>query len=607
MTQVATLAGCQCQFLRPAKLISLLIFFILIQTDLSGWNDSLHGFNRRAALVHARRADSENKAAAVLKASERQYIRNHYYTSAATTKEVDLSSKATGNCDNLDFENNSTSGWKVLGDHQLVSGGNDPFGGFPKVRPGGKYSLQLNNNNVLNKTNFKASATRFFNVTNDNTIMNLHFAMVILNFPHDSASAARFRISLIDTAKNEYLCPEFNCYYEMFKGAVGASNFSTSATPGVNTGDEAFEVTFANWQSISIDLSAYTGKVIGLQVSCDWCVFQVDWAYCYIDADCGTAALKQLPCNSSTIFGPPGFQTYQWTLPNGTKITNSSSSLPISTAGTYTLRCNHDKNCKELPFLFLYTLPVLPTPSLAVGNIRCSLTVTISVLNASPGSTVTWMWQDSMPSSGRSTVVHRYRLPGIHELEIIVKDKQGCIAKVPLTLTLSTGVDVTAKCTDAPGMLYGPDDRQGYEASSNYYYAPLIYTWRGDDFYHQGQQVAFSEEGLYVVEAQDPATGCIDTAMIRVTIPSFLPNIFTPNGDGANDLFRFRWKKGWTLSVVNRWGNLVHESTDLKGIFSWDGTHDGRACSDGVFMYVLRPTLYIPGETAVTGNVTLVR
>jgi gliding motility-associated-like protein len=67
-----------------------------------------------------------------------------------------------------------------------------------------------------------------------------------------------------------------------------------------------------------------------------------------------------------------------------------------------------------------------------------------------------------------------------------------------------------------------------------------------------------------------------------------IPNVFTPNGDGANDLF-FVTSNGLTeynLTIVNRWGNTVFESTDPNE--GWDGKSNGDPCTDGTYFYILK-------------------
>lgn len=67
-----------------------------------------------------------------------------------------------------------------------------------------------------------------------------------------------------------------------------------------------------------------------------------------------------------------------------------------------------------------------------------------------------------------------------------------------------------------------------------------------------------------------------------------IPNVFTPNGDEANDLF-FITSNGLTeynLTIVNRWGNTVFESEDPNE--GWDGTSGGELCADGTYFYILK-------------------
>ena len=67
-----------------------------------------------------------------------------------------------------------------------------------------------------------------------------------------------------------------------------------------------------------------------------------------------------------------------------------------------------------------------------------------------------------------------------------------------------------------------------------------------------------------------------------------VPNVFTPNGDGANDEFRVAYRsiKEFHCWVYNRWGHLVYEWTDpAKG---WDGTIGGKPAAEGAYFYVIR-------------------
>lgn len=87
-----------------------------------------------------------------------------------------------------------------------------------------------------------------------------------------------------------------------------------------------------------------------------------------------------------------------------------------------------------------------------------------------------------------------------------------------------------------------------------------------------------------------------------------LPETFTPNGDGNNDLLYIR---GWGIQellewkIYNRWGELVFETTDLQE--GWDGRHKGEAQNMETFSYTVRILNYAGEEMQKAGFVTLIR
>lgn len=78
----------------------------------------------------------------------------------------------------------------------------------------------------------------------------------------------------------------------------------------------------------------------------------------------------------------------------------------------------------------------------------------------------------------------------------------------------------------------------------------------------------------------------VTEAEIPITLE--IPNIFTPNFDGVNDIFTFN-SKGINieeLAIINRWGLKVFESNNH---FSWDGrTTSGETCSSGTYYYIIQ-------------------
>lgn len=73
----------------------------------------------------------------------------------------------------------------------------------------------------------------------------------------------------------------------------------------------------------------------------------------------------------------------------------------------------------------------------------------------------------------------------------------------------------------------------------------------------------------------------------------YVPNTFTPNGDGINDTFGIAGEaiSDFRIQVFNRWGQLVFESKNANE--RWDGTYAGQKVPQGVYVYKI--TAQSPG------------
>ena len=114
------------------------------------------------------------------------------------------------------------------------------------------------------------------------------------------------------------------------------------------------------------------------------------------------------------------------------------------------------------------------------------------------------------------------------------------------------------------------------------------------------------------------ATVLLGVALLFQTLPlsaggnfestqPFIPNAFTPNGDGINDVFAVMGGPftKFNIQIFNRWGEKVFE-TDQQREW-WDGTFRGNPLPGGVFAYRLVAVGDDGGEYKMTGNITLIR
>jgi gliding motility-associated-like protein len=119
----------------------------------------------------------------------------------------------------------------------------------------------------------------------------------------------------------------------------------------------------------------------------------------------------------------------------------------------------------------------------------------------------------------------------------------------------------------------------------------------------------------YTVEVTDEETGCRSNDEIEVKVKDiicdepyiYLPNAFTPNGDGTNDILKVEGinVEEVYLTIYDRWGEKVFETASLDQ--GWDGSFRGQVVSGDVYGYYL--TVRCPGglEFFKKGNITVLR
>ncbi|RLD17851.1 MAG: hypothetical protein DRI69_11430, partial [Bacteroidetes bacterium] len=120
----------------------------------------------------------------------------------------------------------------------------------------------------------------------------------------------------------------------------------------------------------------------------------------------------------------------------------------------------------------------------------------------------------------------------------------------------------------------------------------------------------------YDVTIRARETNCTVSDSVSYRVPGqcsdayvYVPNVFSPNGDGTNDELRIYSRKFTELisfTIYDRWGNNVFSTEDAE--VPWDGTINGQEAPSGVYVYMLR--LVCPINNSVvsyTGDVTLLR
>jgi gliding motility-associated-like protein len=103
-----------------------------------------------------------------------------------------------------------------------------------------------------------------------------------------------------------------------------------------------------------------------------------------------------------------------------------------------------------------------------------------------------------------------------------------------------------------------------------------------------------------------------DTTYVKV-FKYFVPNAFSPNGDGLNDTFgvyALYTNITFKMTIFNRWGQLVFQADNINDV--WDGTNGGVYCEPDSYVWLVNigfqgQDIVTDGDVVLKGTVTLVR
>ena len=131
------------------------------------------------------------------------------------------------------------------------------------------------------------------------------------------------------------------------------------------------------------------------------------------------------------------------------------------------------------------------------------------------------------------------------------------------------------------------------------------------DVVHSYDSVGWFEVELFIEDINGCSDSTYQNLLVENDIIFYMPNSFTPDGDGLNDNFvikGFNLEKyqSYYLEIINRWGEVIYTSDDINS--SWDGkTSDGSDAMSGNYIWSLRLKDMLGKEIKEIGNFMLLR
>ncbi len=303
---------------------------------------------------------------------------------------------------------------------------------------------------------------------------------------------------------------------------------------------------------------------------------------------------------TGTLFGQSsgtGAIGYSWTGPNGytsslqnpNDITESGTYMLIVSAGSCTGTVSIDLVFAENP------IAIFSTATVCEGN-ETVFSSSGSGVEA-PDVITDWQWTfgDGMVSQDENPV-HEYDQSGTYGATLTVTSSSGCQA------TFSQGVEVleapVASFQFSPVIVSSSDPEVTFtNTSQNADYYLWTFEEGGSNSTEISPTYTYPQtDGSYTVTLiAYNASGCLDSIQKVITIGEgvvyYVPNTFTPNSDGVNDVFLPVFTSGYDennyeMFIVNRWGELIFSSNSITT--GWDGTYLNKKVQDGVYIWVIR-------------------
>jgi gliding motility-associated-like protein len=410
------------------------------------------------------------------------------------------------------------------GRQTIMTGGNDPCAGFPRVDPlGGPFSVRLGNSNTGAEAE---QLLQTFAVSPSNSSFTYRYAVVFEDPGHTSPEQPFFRALLRDQNGEVIPCSEF-----IVSAAADLPGFFSSTT--------CSGVVYKPWSTVNVDLSNYLGQNVTVEFTTGDCSQGGHYGYAYIDAACAPSVLADLgdticPGQSVMLTAPTGYQSYLWQ-PSGS--TSQTITVSPSASTTYTLSLVAFNGCTS-QFQIPVVVAPIPVASFVYQAPACDLPVQLqSTASVSTGTIASTQW--TIPSGNPSTasqavvnVSYPGPGPGTYPVTLNLSSDQGCTASItqnvvvpPCEFRVSITGDTlcTGTCyTFVPNLQFG--------------IPPYSYQWSTGSTANQ-ILVCPANTTIYTVTVTD-ANGDIasDTAQITISNgPQFNPTLNPPTCFGTNN------------------------------------------------------------------------
>lgn len=320
---------------------------------------------------------------------------------------------------------------------------------------------------------------------------------------------------------------------------------------------------------------------------------------------------------TSTTTGNSGLPyTYTWTtIPSGTLApgVNSASSYTVSSNSTNTFVVTVDGQCAYQTSDTIEVKNFVDDLAISISNsltvcANATFNMNSTTMGGRPAYIYTWTLNSTNVANTPSLSTQSPAFGGNYNIQVTVMDSCGYqrsasqqIYVLPNTLNVSI-TDSVSLCGKTPFTLHSTSSG-GYPVYTfNWYLLPSNTSISTSDSL---QYITPEDEGQYqikIVKRDSCNNEASDIKILNVLPPCMveIPNVITPNGDFVNDYFKIKnssYHPNIHLTIFDRWGKQVYESSDYQNDWKAEGLNDG------TYFY----TIDVPDDKRYSGFITVFR
>jgi gliding motility-associated-like protein len=334
---------------------------------------------------------------------------------------------------------------------------------------------------------------------------------------------------------------------------------------------------------------------------------------------------KPVQISFQPIVEPLPGATYAWTLDDGVPSTSNLATPPQviwSTPGQKNITLHIEESGCEETFYYQYTVYPDPLASFSATNASGCQPIEVSFNNSSSNlenPTYHWDFGDGNTDTGVNPS-HIYPNPGTYDVTLTVTNSTGCIN----TLTVYDMVEVY----EVPVADFEADPQAATIDNPTIHFTNLInipfriIEWDfgdgGTNTTEADPRHTYGAPGNYmVVMYTETEFGCWDRDTLEIGIVEdikiFVPNAFTPDGDGLNDCFSVGGTTGdiievFQVIIYSRWGQQIHESKVENPECVWDGRdQQGNLLPPDTYIFRIFGKNFRGARKVYEGMVTIVK